>query len=106
MIPHLFYYQFVVLGLLWLCVMLHAAWPSRCAMSHQRRAEPEPSKPKRTRSHAPTPFAGLTHKPPCALCAHEAMHPEPPPPVPPHPMAPTNRRPRVIDASMHFCPHA
>jgi len=29
MIPHLFYYQLVVLGLLWLCVMLHAVWPSR-----------------------------------------------------------------------------
>ena len=31
MIPHLFFYQLAVLGLLWLCVMLHAAWPSRCA---------------------------------------------------------------------------
>ena len=28
----LFYYQLVVLGLLWLCVMLHTVWPSRCAM--------------------------------------------------------------------------
>jgi len=29
MIPHLFYYQLMVLGLLWLCVMRHHAWPSR-----------------------------------------------------------------------------
>ncbi len=106
MIPHLFYYQLVVLGLLWFCVMLHHVWPSRCAMSHQRRAEPEPIQPKRTRSNEPKPFAGLTQKPPCALCAQEAMHPAPPPPVPPAPMSPTNRRPRVIDAAMPFCPHA
>jgi hypothetical protein len=52
MIPHLFYYQLVVLGLLWLCVMLHAVWPSRCAISHQRRAEPEPRTSKRKRSSA------------------------------------------------------
>jgi hypothetical protein len=31
MIPHLVFYQLAVLGLLWLFVMLHAAWPSRCA---------------------------------------------------------------------------
>ena len=28
MVPHLLFYQLAVLGLLWLCVMLHAAWPS------------------------------------------------------------------------------
>ncbi len=27
MIPHLFYYQLVILRLLWLCAMLHYAWP-------------------------------------------------------------------------------
>src|SRR5712691_3812685 len=106
MIPHLFYYQLVVLGLLWFCVMLHHVWPSRCAMAPQRRAEPEPIQPKRTRANAPKPFTGLTHKPHCALCEHEAMPLEPPPPVPPDPMSPTNRRPRVIDTAMHFCPHA
>ena len=73
MIPHLFYYQLVVLGLLWFCVMRHHVWPSRCAMAPQRRAEPEPIQPKRTRSNEPTPFAGRTHKPHCALCEHEAI---------------------------------
>jgi hypothetical protein len=106
MILHLFYYQLVVLGLLWLCVMLHHIWLSRYALSHQRRAEPEPIKLKRKRSNELTPFAGLTHKPPCALCEQEARHPDLPPPVPPDPMAPTNRLPRVIDTSRHFCPHA
>src|SRR5262245_39742685 len=106
MIPHLVYYQLVVLGLLWFCVMLHAVWPSRCALSQQRRAAPEPITSKRKRSKAPKPFAGLTHKPHCALCAEEATTPTPPPPVQPAPMEPTHRRPRVIDTSRHFCPHA
>jgi IS1 family transposase len=106
MIPHLFYYQLVVLGLLWLCVMLHAVWPSRGAGSQPRPAASAPIKPTRPRAHAPQPFAGLTHNPPCALCAQEAVHPQAPPPVPPEPMPPTHRRPRTVDTSRHFCPHA
>jgi hypothetical protein len=34
MILDLFYYQLVVLGLLWLCVMLHAVWLSRGGTYH------------------------------------------------------------------------
>jgi hypothetical protein len=49
---------------------------------------------------------GLTHKPPCALCAHEATHGKPPSPMRPDPMPPTHRRPRGIDTSKHFCPHS
>ena len=106
MIPHLFYSQLVVLGLLWLCVMLHAVWPSRGARAQPRTDAVAPIKPKRTRSHEPQPFAGLTHKPPCALCAHEAVHPQASPLVPPEPMPPTHRRPRTVDTSRHCCPHA
>jgi IS1 family transposase len=60
----------------------------------------------RQRSHEPKPFAGLTHKPTCALCEQEAAYPKPQPPVRPDPMLPTNQRPREIDTSRHFCPHA
>jgi IS1 family transposase/transposase-like protein len=105
MIPHLFYYQLVILGLLWLCVMLHLTWPSRAAGSPQKPIEPEPIKPKRKHSIESKPFEGLTQKPPCALCAHEAAHPTPSSPVRPAPMPPTNRRPREVDTSRHFCPH-
>ena len=28
MIPDLFFYQLLLVALLWLCVMLHGAWPS------------------------------------------------------------------------------
>jgi hypothetical protein len=106
MIPPLFFYQLALLGLLWLCVMLHLAWPSRGPVSARRSVEPEtPVKARRKRSSEPKPFVGLTQKPPCALCQHEASH-STPPPMRPDPMSPTHRRPREVDTSRHFCPHA
>jgi hypothetical protein len=48
----------------------------------------KPLTPRRKRSNDPKPFAGLTHKPPCALCAQEAAYPQARPPVPPEPMPP------------------
>src|SRR5215831_13388770 len=54
------------LGLLWLCVMLHYAWPNECPGGEQRLSKPLP--PLRKRSRDPKPFPGLTRKPPCAAC--------------------------------------
>jgi transposase-like protein/IS1 family transposase len=105
MIPHHVYYQLAILGLLWLCVMLHYVWPSRSVVSPQPAVQPAPPQGKRQRSNEPRPFAGLPQRPHCALCAHEANHPEPQPPTRPTPMMPTNRRPCTIDTSLHFCPH-
>src|SRR4029453_4862562 len=70
-----------------------------------RPTPPVPAQPKRKRSTEPKAFEGLTHKPHCALCERETAHPQAPPPVPPDPMPRTNRRPREVDTSMHFCPH-
>src|SRR5215470_6376370 len=101
MVSHLFYYQLALLAILWLFVLLHVTG-----------AEPGlttpavPAKPKRTRSPEPQPFAGLTHKPPCALCDQETGETAPAPPRRPDPMPPTHRRPRTVDTSMHFCPHS
>ena len=103
MIPPLFYYQLLVLGLLWLFVMLALVWPSPSGPQAPRPTIP--STARRTRGKEPQPFGGLTHKPLCALCDQEATHPTPPPPVRPAPMPPTHRRPRAIDTSRHFCPH-
>jgi len=105
MIPHQFFYLMVVLALLWLFCMLQVVWPSQGGVTLQRPGEPEPIKPRRTRSQELPPFVGLTHKPPCTLCAHEASPPVPPPPMRPEPMPPTNRRPRTVDTARHFCPH-
>src|SRR5262249_7658569 len=38
-------------------------------------------------------------------CAQAAPHPKVLSPVPPALMPPTTRRPRIIDTSLHFCPH-
>ena len=103
MVSHLFYYQLALLALIWLFVMLPRSWP--------RRSEPPPLvpatplKPKRKRSLEPKAFAGLTHKPHCALCERETGETPPAPPQRPDPMPPTTRRPRTVDTSMHFCPH-
>jgi hypothetical protein len=106
MVSRLFYYQLALLTLVWLFLMLHVTWRKRGVTPPPTSAQPEPSPPKRTCAHEPTPFEGLTHKPHCALCERDAAHPQAPPPVPPDPMPPTNRRPREVDTSRHFCPHA
>src|SRR5262249_52942744 len=100
MVSHLFYYQLAFCVLVWLFVMLHVTG-SKPGLP----TPPAPAKPKRQRSTAPKAFAGLTHKPPCALCEHATAATAPPPPLRPAPMSPTNRRPRTVDTSRHFCPH-
>jgi IS1 family transposase len=103
MVSPLFYYQLALLALIWLFVMLHLSWPGRSAPP--TTAPAMPIKPKRKRSTEPKAFEGLTHKPHCALCEPEIGETPPAPPLRPDPMAPTNRRPRRVDTSRHFCPH-
>jgi hypothetical protein len=67
MVPTLFFYQLVLVALVWLCVMLQWAWPSGCAPAPLTPSQPTPLRPKRRRE--PKPFAGVTHKPPCDACA-------------------------------------
>ena len=100
MVPHHVFYQLALFVLVWLFVMLHVTW-SKPGLT----TRPVPAQPKRKRSSEPKPFAGLTHKPPCALCEQAMGESAPAPPLRPEPMPPTNRRPRSVDTSMHFCPH-
>ena len=102
---HLFFSQLVLLALLWLFILLRLPWPQRAVTVPAPPAQSEPLTPKRHRSTEPKPFAGLTHKPHCALGERETAHPQSLPPVPPAPMPATNRRPRAVDPSRHFCPH-
>jgi transposase-like protein len=102
MVPTLFFYQLGLVVLMYVFLMLCWLWPNAAAAPCQPIA---PSKPRRRkRSNAPKPFAGLPQRPPCAQCAHEAAQPHVPPPTPPEPMPPSNRRPRTVDTSRHFCP--
>src|SRR5438874_13297199 len=99
MVSHLFYYQLALLAILWLFVMLHVAG------SEPGLTGPAvPAQPKRTRSTEPQPFAGLTHKPPCALCAQETGETAPAPPPRPGPMPPTHGRLRTVDPRTHLRP--
>ena len=102
MVSHLFFYQLVLLGLLWLCVMLHYAWPNEYAGGDQRPSQPLPP---RMRSSAPKPFPGLTRKPPCAACEPAHASAPQPPGCPPPRKVPARGRPRQVDTSRHFCPH-
>ena len=74
MIPHHVYYQLAVVGLLWLCVMLHYVWPRPSVVPPRPSAEPAPPQGKRHRFNEPTPFKGLTQRPPCATRRLGAQH--------------------------------
>jgi hypothetical protein len=103
MVPDLFFYQLVLIALVWLCLMLHWMWPSGPATCPPTPAPPLPV-PKR--HHEPTPFAGLTTKPPCDACEYaNAPRPQAPCAAPPR-MVLTRGRPRQVDTSTHFCPNA
>jgi len=102
MVSHLFFYQLVLLGLLWLCCMLHSAWPSSDAAGVLR--PPELIPPSRKRPRVPQPFPGLTHKPHCEACAQAAVPRPQAPCAPPPRIVSTRGRPRQVDTSSHCCP--
>src|SRR5215467_12356954 len=102
MVPTLFFYQLVLVALVWLCVMLQWAWPSDPATCPPP-LEPTPPKPKRHRE--PKPFAGFTTKPPCDTCEHGTAPCPQAPSAPPPRIVMTRGRRRAIDTSMHFCPN-
>jgi hypothetical protein len=103
MVSHLFFYQLMFLGLLWLCVMLHYAWPNAWTGGDQRPSQPLP--PPRKRSRDPKPFSGLARKPPCAACEQAHAYVPQPPGCPPPRIVPMRGRPRQVDTSWHFCPN-
>ncbi len=103
MVSHLFFYQLVLVALVWLCVMLQWAWPSDPATVCP--TTPEPPGPRPKRHHEPTPFAGLTQKPHCDACEHASAPHSEAPSTPPPRIVPTRGRRRQVDTSTHFCPN-
>jgi len=102
MVSDLFFYQLVLVALMWLCLMLQWAWPSDTA-AYPTPSEPPPPLPKR--KHEPKPFAGLTRKPHCDACAHATAPRPQAPTAPPLRLVPTRGRPRQVETSQHFCPY-
>lgn len=103
MVSTLFFCQLGLVALVCVFLMLCWLWPDDVMAQRQSIAPSKP--PRRNRSSEPTPFAGLTHKPPCALCEQATGERAPVPPLRPDPMPSTNRRPRTVDTSRHLCPH-
>jgi hypothetical protein len=103
MVPTLFFCEIVLVALVWLFLMLSWLWANDPATRYPTRPQP---RPPHKRFNEPKPFAGLTQRPHYALCEQDVMPPQALPPAPPDPLPPTHRRPRTVDTSRHFCPHA
>src|SRR5215831_8223190 len=96
-VSYLFFYQLVLIALVWLCLMLHGLWPSdpvaACATTL------EPPLPRRKRRREPKPFVGLTTKPHCDACEHRGDLRSQTPSSPPPRIVMTRGRRRHIDTS-------
>jgi IS1 family transposase len=103
MVSHLFFYQLVLVALVWLCLMLHWVWPSDPSLASPLILPPPP--PRRKRRHEAQPFAGLTRKPHCDACEHGSAPCPQAPSAPPPRLVPTRGRRRQVDTSTHFCPN-
>src|SRR6266568_7806620 len=102
MTPHLFFYQLVLIALVWVFLMLYGLWPLEPAAV--RPPPPKPVTPPRKRSCAPQPFIGPTRKPPCDACEEGVAPRREPPCAPPPLMVSTRGRRRQVDTSQQFCP--
>jgi IS1 family transposase len=103
MVSHLFFYQLMLIALVWLCVMLQWVWPSDSVAACPPPLVPPPPRPKRKRE--PRPLAGLTRKPHCDACEHRGDLRSQTPSSPPPRIVMTRGRRRHVDTSTHFCPN-
>src|SRR5712692_8480784 len=103
MVPDPLFYQLLLVGLVWLCLMLHVVWPYDRATAGPTTPRPAKAPPKRPSDLKP--FPGLTRTPPCAACEQAHEHGPQPPGCPPPRIVPTRGRPRQVDTSSHCCPH-
>src|SRR5262245_37909595 len=104
MIDHLLFYEFLLIALLWLGVILYeqgARTRAAARPTTRKLAAPLPQ-----HSQNPKPFPGLTHKPYCASC-EQVPAPAEPVPLPPLPLPASPGRPRQVDTAAQFClqPH-
>jgi IS1 family transposase len=100
----LFFHTVLLLGLLCLCLGMLLYWAWRRGRPTLDQTTPTSAKPIRTRSKAPKPFQGLTHKPSCDACEqaaeprHQAL--SAPPPL----FTCTRGRRRQVNTQQQFCP--
>jgi transposase-like protein len=102
MVDHLLFYDFLLVGLLWLGGLLYE-WRTRSRST----ACLTPGKAARLlpqHSRNPKPFAGLTHNPHCAACEQAPAPGSPALRVPPPRFSSSQGRPRQVETSAQFCP--
>jgi hypothetical protein len=68
MIPTLFFYEFLLVALMWLFLVLYWLWPNNPGARFQ--AIPTPQPPQYKRSREPKLFVGLRQKLPSAQFRH------------------------------------
>src|SRR4029453_5660650 len=102
MVSHLFFYQLVLIALVWLCLMLQWAWPSDPAAVCP--TTPAPPGPLPKRHPAPKPFARPPAHPPCHAWGPPPAPRTHTPSAPPPRIVPTRGRRRQVDISTHCCP--
>jgi hypothetical protein len=66
MVPHVVFYQLLVVALVVICLLIHVWWPD--APSASPPAARTPDTPRRKRSTAPKPFPGFLYTPLCVAC--------------------------------------
>jgi hypothetical protein len=91
MVSDFFFYQLVLISLVWLCLMLPMLWPSKRASACPMPSKPAPPQ----RSKEPKPCAGLIHKSLCDAWEQAAN---------PRPKAPEAPSPLLSDTKQQFCP--
>jgi hypothetical protein len=92
MVDHLLVYDFLLIALLWLGVILYEQWAGiRVATGPTTR---KLTTPLAKYSQPPKPFPGLTHKPHCALCEQTPTPGSTAPLVPPPRLPSPAGRPR------------
>jgi IS1 family transposase len=102
MVPHLLFYQLLLVALVLIYCMIHGWWPDDPTATLQ--TPPKLVKPQRKRSKEPKPFTGLLRKPLCAACEQGLEAPPKTPGEPPPLLIFTRGRRRTIDTQSHFCP--
>ena len=101
MAPNLLFYHLLLVALVFICLVIHVGWPDNPSATSKA---PQPDKPRRTRSKAPTPFTGFIHKPLCEACEQAAESRPKAPGAPPPLLIFSRGRRRTVDTSQHCCP--
>jgi hypothetical protein len=102
MVPHVVFYQLLVVALVVIYLLIRVWWPDAPSASPPTALTADP--PRRKCSTEPKPFPGFIHIPLCAACEQGADERPTAPGAPPPVIAFTRGRRRTVDTRLQFCP--